>query len=118
MASTGQGIPESAVRMAGIHCSTLDVEKLHVDFLLAIDVSSNKIPPAFIDGLRARFDSVIREGVRAMRIRIQIGAVLLAATFLATFLSILLGCYPVEKHWQINPDPGSKISNCPGRLRD
>lgn len=43
-----------------------------------------------------------------MRIRIQIGAVLLAVTFLATFLSILLGCYPIEKHWQINPDPGSK----------
>ena len=43
-----------------------------------------------------------------MRIRIQVGAVLLAVTFLATFLSILFGCYPVKKHWQINPDPGSQ----------
>ena len=43
-----------------------------------------------------------------MRIRIQVGAILLAATFLATFLSILFGCYPVKKHWQINPDPGSQ----------
>ena len=42
-----------------------------------------------------------------MRIRIQIGAVLLATSFVATFLAILLGCYPIEKHWQINPDPGS-----------
>lgn len=48
-----------------------------------------------------------------MRIRIQIGAVLLAVTFLATFLSILFGCYPIEKHWQINPDPGSKSMYLP-----
>lgn len=47
------------------------------------------------------------DGVRAMRIRIQIGAVLLATSFVATFLANLLGCYPIEKHWQINPDPGS-----------
>ena len=46
-----------------------------------------------------------------MRIRIQVGAVLLATTFLATFLSILFGCYPVKKHWQINPDPGSQDSH-------
>ena len=45
-----------------------------------------------------------------MRIRIQIGAVLLAISFIATFLAILLGCYPIEKHWQINPDPGSTYS--------
>jgi len=42
-----------------------------------------------------------------MPIRIRIGAVLLVVTFLATFLSIIFGCTPIEKHWQINPDPGS-----------
>ena len=51
-----------------------------------------------------------------MRIRIQIGAVLLSTTFLATFLSILLGCYPVKKHWQINPDPGSQKSYSPALI--
>ena len=48
-----------------------------------------------------------RDNVTHMKIRIRIGAVLLATTFLATFLTILLGCYPIKKHWQINPDPGS-----------
>lgn len=45
-----------------------------------------------------------------MKIRIRIGAVLLATTFVATFFAILFGCYPVKKHWQINPDPGSTYS--------
>ncbi|KAL8868865.1 MAG: hypothetical protein Q9174_004703 [Haloplaca sp. 1 TL-2023] len=52
------------------------------------------------------FYSRLTDGVNNMRIRIRIGAVLLAVTFVATFLTILLGCLPVSKHWQINPDPG------------
>lgn len=51
-----------------------------------------------------------RDGVNNMVIRIRIGAVLLVVTFLATFLSILFGCTPMSKHWQINPDPGSMPS--------
>lgn len=51
-----------------------------------------------------------------MRIRIRIGAVLLAVTFLATFLTILLGCLPVSKHWQIYPDPGSTCLNAGWRI--
>ena len=50
-----------------------------------------------------------------MKIRIRIGVVALAATFLATFFAILFGCYPIEKHWQINPDPGSTCF-CQGTL--
>lgn len=50
---------------------------------------------------------ITRDGVNNMHVRIKVGAVLLAVTFLATFLSILLGCQPISKHWQINPDPGS-----------
>ena len=42
-----------------------------------------------------------------MKMRIRIGAILLAASFVGTFLTILFGCYPIKKHWQINPDPGS-----------
>ncbi|KAG7005189.1 hypothetical protein G7Y79_00021g050560 [Physcia stellaris] len=63
------------------------------------------------------FFSRLTEGVRAMRIRIQIGAVLLAVSFLATFLSILFGCYPIEKHWQINPDPGNRCQPAVSRLQ-
>jgi hypothetical protein len=40
--------------------------------------------------------------------RINIGFVLIAATWVAVLLSILLGCYPLEKNWQIYPDPGSE----------
>jgi hypothetical protein len=34
--------------------------------------------------------------------------VILAATYIATALCILLSCQPFEKYWQINPDPGSE----------
>ncbi|KAL8948264.1 MAG: hypothetical protein Q9222_005535 [Ikaeria aurantiellina] len=53
------------------------------------------------------FYSRLTDGVHNMKIRIRLGAVLLAVTFLATFLTILLGCQPIHKHWQINPDPGN-----------
>ena len=43
-----------------------------------------------------------------MRIRIRIGAVLLAVTYVATILAILLGCRPFHRQWQIYPDPGSE----------
>lgn len=46
-----------------------------------------------------------------MKIRIQIGYIIIAATYVATLLSILLGCRPMYKNWQINPDPGSKLSS-------
>jgi hypothetical protein len=45
-----------------------------------------------------------------MKIRIQIGYGIIAATYVATLLSILLGCRPLHKNWQINPDPGSKTA--------
>ncbi|KAL8635162.1 MAG: hypothetical protein Q9228_007322, partial [Teloschistes exilis] len=53
------------------------------------------------------FYSRLTDGVHNMRIRIRIGAVMLIVTFLATFLTILLGCQPIHRHWQINPDPGN-----------
>lgn len=43
-----------------------------------------------------------------MAFRIKIGYVTIAVTYVATELSILLGCQPFYKNWQINPDPGSK----------
>ena len=44
-----------------------------------------------------------------MKIRIRIGYVLIGTTYMATELSILFGCRPFHKNWQINPDPGSTI---------
>ncbi|KAI4148663.1 MAG: hypothetical protein L6R39_002733 [Caloplaca ligustica] len=53
------------------------------------------------------FYSRLTDGVSNMRIRIRIGAVLLAVTYVATILTILLGCQPIQRNWQINPDPGN-----------
>ena len=40
--------------------------------------------------------------------RIYVGFGLIFSTWIAVLLSILLGCRPLEKNWQIYPDPGSK----------
>ncbi|KOS21727.1 hypothetical protein ESCO_001508 [Escovopsis weberi] len=47
------------------------------------------------------------DGVDNMTIKINVGFVVVIATFFITFFTIIFGCYPVEKHWQINPDPGN-----------
>ncbi|KAK4095853.1 hypothetical protein N658DRAFT_81993 [Parathielavia hyrcaniae] len=39
--------------------------------------------------------------------RIYIGFALIGSTWIAVLLSILLGCRPFEKNWQIFPDPGN-----------
>ncbi|KAH6632195.1 hypothetical protein F5144DRAFT_244773 [Chaetomium tenue] len=39
--------------------------------------------------------------------RIYAGFILIGATWVAVLLSILFGCYPFEKNWQIYPDPGN-----------
>ena len=49
-----------------------------------------------------------REGVHDMRLKVKIGFVMIPITFVATFFTILCGCWPVSKHWQINPNPGSE----------
>lgn len=49
------------------------------------------------------------EGLDGMQTRIKIGLVAVGVTYIATILSILLGCRPFHKNWQINPDPGSKF---------
>lgn len=43
-----------------------------------------------------------------MRIRIHIAYVLIGVTYIVTLCSILFGCHPMHKNWQINPNPGSK----------
>ena len=46
-------------------------------------------------------------GLINMRVRIHIAFGFIAATYIATICSILFGCHPMHKNWQINPDPGS-----------
>lgn len=43
-----------------------------------------------------------------MKMRINIAYGSIAVTYLATVLSIHLGCLPYERNWQIFPDPGSE----------
>ena len=40
--------------------------------------------------------------------RIYVGFFVVAASYLAVALVILFACLPVEKNWQIYPNPGSK----------
>ncbi|KAJ5965013.1 uncharacterized protein N7479_004889 [Penicillium vulpinum] len=55
----------------------------------------------------AIFYSRLTAGLVNMRIRIHIAYVLIAITYIATICSILFGCHPMEKNWQIYPDPGN-----------
>lgn len=47
-------------------------------------------------------------GLQNLPGRVRFAYILLGVTYLAVALSILLGCQPMHKYWQINPDPGSK----------
>lgn len=48
----------------------------------------------------------LTEGLE-FRMRIFVGFGLIAVTWLAVLLSILLSCTPMHKNWQIYPDPGN-----------
>lgn len=52
------------------------------------------------------FYARLTDKVRSMTIRIRIGAYLLPITFLIVICVELFGCSPVQKHWQIYPNPG------------
>ncbi|KAK1989181.1 hypothetical protein LZ30DRAFT_776341 [Colletotrichum cereale] len=49
----------------------------------------------------------LTEGLHNYRKRIICGFVLIGATWLTVFFSIIFSCYPLHKNWQINPDPGN-----------
>ncbi|KAI3070915.1 hypothetical protein CBS147353_6625 [Aspergillus niger] len=55
----------------------------------------------------AVFYSRLTAGLINMHIRIRIAYVLIAVTYIAVILSILVGCHPIQKNWQINPNPGN-----------
>lgn len=45
--------------------------------------------------------------------RVKIGWFLIGVTYLVVLLTILLGCQPFPKNWQIYPDPGSTSVHIP-----
>ncbi|KAL1968059.1 hypothetical protein VTN77DRAFT_2189 [Rasamsonia byssochlamydoides] len=55
----------------------------------------------------AIFYSRLTTGLMHLAIRVRIAYILLGATYIMVALSILLGCQPMHKYWQINPDPGN-----------
>src|SRR5438270_420775 len=56
------------------------------------------------------------EGLANQRLKIQIGMAAIISTYIATILSIHLGCLPYEKNWQINPDPGNHCTPAISRI--
>ncbi|KAB8269311.1 hypothetical protein BDV30DRAFT_242523 [Aspergillus minisclerotigenes] len=55
----------------------------------------------------AIFYSRLTAGLINMHRRVQIAYVLIGATYIAVICSILFGCHPMHKNWQIYPDPGN-----------
>ncbi|KAI5801656.1 hypothetical protein DFH27DRAFT_482147 [Peziza echinospora] len=55
----------------------------------------------------AIFYSRLTNGLKNMDVRVRIAFIAIGVTYLATILSILFGCHPFHKNWQINPDPGN-----------
>ncbi|GAM37845.1 hypothetical protein TCE0_033f08107 [Talaromyces pinophilus] len=55
----------------------------------------------------AIFYSRLTTGLMEFETRVRIAYVLLGVTYFATALSILLSCHPMNRFWQINPDPGN-----------
>ncbi|TDZ28980.1 hypothetical protein C8035_v007300 [Colletotrichum spinosum] len=49
----------------------------------------------------------LTEGLHNYRKRIFAGFILIVATWFAVFFSIIFGCFPMHKNWQIYPDPGN-----------
>ncbi|RPB21961.1 hypothetical protein L211DRAFT_789466 [Terfezia boudieri ATCC MYA-4762] len=55
----------------------------------------------------AVFYSRLTDGLTVMRDRVRIAYVAIGVTYIAVILSIMLGCLPFHKNWQIYPDPGN-----------
>ncbi|KAB8210705.1 hypothetical protein BDV34DRAFT_220379 [Aspergillus parasiticus] len=55
----------------------------------------------------AIFYSRLTSGLINMHRRVQIAYVLIGVTYIAVICSILFGCHPMHKNWQIYPDPGN-----------
>jgi hypothetical protein len=89
---------------------------MHACFLHPLDVRSQCFlsPPSLplhdTSQYAIAYQEIYRDNVSNMAIRIRIGVYVLPITFLAVICVILFGCSPVQKHWQIYPDPGGTLS--------
>ena len=45
-----------------------------------------------------------------MQLRVRLAYVFIAVTYIAVICSILFGCHPMHKNWQIYPNPGSMLA--------
>ncbi|KAI0905044.1 hypothetical protein F4823DRAFT_628146 [Ustulina deusta] len=54
----------------------------------------------------AVFFSRLTSGLRHLQIRVYIGYALLTVTYLFVALGLILSCQPMDRFWQINPNPG------------
>ncbi|KAF2199027.1 hypothetical protein GQ43DRAFT_450569 [Delitschia confertaspora ATCC 74209] len=57
------------------------------------------------------------DGVSNMQLKVKVGFAFVFVTFFATFFTILCGCWPISKHWQIYPDPGNFCYPAVSRLQ-
>ncbi|PYH69460.1 uncharacterized protein BO88DRAFT_461792 [Aspergillus vadensis CBS 113365] len=55
----------------------------------------------------AIYYSRLTSGLNHLPARVRFAYVLLGVTYLAVGLTIVLGCQPMHKNWQINPNPGN-----------
>lgn len=91
--------------MVSIHSSVVAAQNMHGHFLFSFDVGP--LFPAVSCSLSLTNKLFCSAGLFNMRVRIHVAYGLIAATYIATICSILFGCRPLHKNWQIYPDPGS-----------
>jgi hypothetical protein len=98
-----QRLEDTGGWLVDLYIPAMDHQSCHVHLL----------PPPYckstISRLQGCFANASQDQLRNFRTRIHIGFVLIVVTWLAVLLSILFSCYPMEKNWQIYPDPGSKL---------
>jgi len=101
--SQSRWLQNTGYRLVGVHVSLVDDQSRYVLLLFASDGTSRRVrrDEAMANVLGAQ------EGLE-FRMRIYVGFGLIVSTWIAVLGSILFGCYPLEKNWQIYPDPGSK----------
>lgn len=82
-------------------------ENMHGCLLLSLDVRPT---PSFAGNTVADMSDAARysDGLAVMRGRVRIAYAGIGITYVVVILSIMLGCHPFHKNWQIYPDPGSE----------
>lgn len=90
--------------MVAVYHVAVAAEVVHGSVLFSIDVCSHHTHLSTNIILTVHND---RAGLINMHIRIRIAYFLIGATYIAVIISILAGCHPIQKNWQINPNPGN-----------